>query len=73
MDDIKKKRKRTKKELKALAEKNSTNGKMHIQSDNLPTIEPTGSRGTDELIKRDYGFDWFGNKGLHPDQYWPDR
>ena len=72
MDNMKKKRKMTKKELKALAEKNSTNGKMHIQPNSLPAIEPVGSSGTDELIKKDYGFDWFGNKGLHPDQYWPD-
>jgi hypothetical protein len=70
MDDTKKKRKRTKKELKALAEKNSISGKMHVQPQ--PTIEPSGSSGTDELIKRDYGFDWFGNKGLHPDLYWPE-
>lgn len=71
MDDIKKKRKRTKKELKALAKKNSTSGKVHVQPHNQPIIEPTGSSGTDELERRDYGYDWFGNKGLHPDQYWP--
>ena len=69
MNEIKKKRKRTKQELKALAERNSISGKMHVQSQ--ATIEPTGPSGTDELIKRDYGFDWFGSKGLHPDQYWP--
>jgi len=73
MDDIKKKRKRTKKELKALAEKNSIHGKMHVQHQNLLMIEPVGSSGTDELIKKDYGFDWMGGKGLHPDQYWPGR
>jgi len=72
MEDMKKKRKRTKKELKALAEKNSTSGKVHVQSHYPSTIEPIGSCGTDELERRDYGFDWFGNKGLHPDQYWPD-
>ena len=26
----------------------------------------------DELERRDYGFDWKGSKGLHPDHYWSD-
>lgn len=25
-----------------------------------------------ELERRDYGYDFSGSKGLHPDQYWPD-
>ena len=75
MEDTKNKGKKTKKELKALAKKYTTKNKILVQSQphsqNQATIEPVGSSGSDELIRRDYGFDWFGNKGLHPDQYWP--
>ncbi len=71
MDDTKKKvRKRTSAELKALAKKYTTKNKILVQSQrkNQPTIEPVGVSGTDELEKKDYGFEWMGNKGLHPDQ-----
>ena len=75
MEDTKNKGKKTKKELKALAKKYTTKNKILVQSQphsqNQATIEPVGESGSDELIRRDYGFDWFGNKGLNPDQYWP--
>ena len=73
MDDKKKKGKRTKKELRALAKKYTTKNKVLVlpHHQNQPTIEPVGVSGTDELERRDYGFEWMGSKGLHPDQYWP--
>jgi hypothetical protein len=73
MENINNIRKKTKTELKALAKKYTTKNKALVQShiQTQPTVEPLGSSGTDELEKRDYGYDWFGNKSLHPDQYWP--
>jgi len=35
-------------------------------------LNSPGLKGTDELERRDYGFEWMGSKGLHPDQYSPD-
>ena len=66
-------KKRTKKEIKALAKKYTTKNKVLIQPhpQNQKGIEPVGLKGTDELERRDYGFEWKGSKGLHPDQYWP--
>jgi len=76
MEDKKKKSKRTSAELKTLAKKYTTKNKVlvlpQIHHQTQAAIDPVGVSGSDEIERRDYGFDWWGSKGLHPDQYWLD-
>jgi hypothetical protein len=74
MDDIKKKRKRTKKELKALAEKNSTCGKTHVHPLAAAQVgtDVVGNGEYEELEKRDYGFDGETRKFLSSEDYMPE-
>ena len=73
MDHTKKKikRKRTSAELKALAEKNSTSGKVHVHPLAAAQIgtDVVGNGEYEDLIKRDYGFDWETRKFLSSDDY----
>jgi len=74
MADIKKKRKRTKKELKAIAEKNSTSGKAHVHPLAVAQvgIDPIGNGEYEELEKRPYGYDWETRKFLSSEDYTPE-
>ena len=74
MDHTKKKIKRKSAELKALADKNSTSGKVHVHP--LATaqvgIDPVGNTEYEELEKRPYGFDWQTRKFLSSEDYMPE-
>ena len=74
MNDKKKLRKRTSAELKALAEKNSTSGKAHVHPLAAAQVgtDVIGNGEYEDLIKRDYGFDWETRKFLSGEDYMPE-
>jgi len=70
----KKKRKRTSAELKALAKRHSTSGKVHVHPLAAAQVgtDVVGNTEYEELEKRPYGFDWETRKFLSSDDYMPE-